>query len=74
MEELQQFYQKKLELPINTTGTDGFSFRTGPSTIQWKPADAQTTPFYHFAWNIPENQLQMPRPGLANEPHCYATT
>lgn len=57
LEELQQFYQKKLGLPINTTGTDGFSFRTGPSTIQWKPADASTMPFYHFAWNIPENQF-----------------
>jgi hypothetical protein len=57
LEELQQFYQKNLELPIGTTRTDGFSLRTGPSTIQWKPADASTTPFYHFAWNIPENQF-----------------
>jgi hypothetical protein len=54
LEELQQFYQKTLGIP---TDPAGISFRTGPSTIQWKSADAQTTPFYHFAWNIPENQF-----------------
>lgn len=57
LDELRSFYQKKLGLAISTDTHDGFTMKTGPSTIKFKPALPRTEPFYHFAFNIPENQF-----------------
>ncbi|MFT3882905.1 MAG: hypothetical protein QM703_25025 [Gemmatales bacterium] len=57
LDELKNFYHKKLGLAISTDTNDGFTLKTGPSTIKFKPALPQTEPFYHFAFNIPENQF-----------------
>ncbi|HQR06375.1 MAG TPA: hypothetical protein PLN21_06110 [Gemmatales bacterium] len=57
LDELRNFYQKKLGLTISTDTSDGFTLKTGPSTIKFKPALPQSEPFYHFAFNIPENQF-----------------
>lgn len=57
LDELRSFYRKKLGLTISADTSDGFTMKTGPSTIQYKAAPPQTEPFYHFAFNIPENQF-----------------
>jgi len=57
LDELRNFYQRKLGLTISADTSNGFMLKTGPSTIQFKTAAPQTEPFYHFAFNIPENQF-----------------
>lgn len=57
LDELRNFYLKKLGLMISADSSDSFTLKTGPSTIKFKPAAPRTEPFYHFAFNIPENQF-----------------
>ena len=57
LQELRHFYQRKLGLAITTDTSDGFALKTGPSTIEFTSAPPKTEPFYHFAFNIPENQF-----------------
>lgn len=52
--QLLEFYTQVLELP--KIGED--TVRVGSSTLAFEPARAGETPFYHFAFNIPHNQLQ----------------
>lgn len=56
MDELRRFYGKTLGLP--TSDKDNcYTIKTGPSELEFSPAAPSTEPFYHFAWNIPENQF-----------------
>lgn len=56
--ELKEFYTKTLELTLlKETGT-GFTVRTGSSELSFEKSQSEDKPFYHFAFNIPENQLK----------------
>lgn len=60
MDELRRFYGKTLGLPsaVSANGPDSLWIKTGPSELEFKQAAPSTEPFYHFAWNIPENQFK----------------
>ncbi len=56
--ELKKFYAGLLELPLIAEQADQFMVRAGETTIRFvqvKQHDA--APFYHFAFNIPENKI-----------------
>jgi catechol 2,3-dioxygenase-like lactoylglutathione lyase family enzyme len=65
--ELEQFYRKTLGLPVTKT-ENGMEVRAGSSILEFAGVAAGSEPFYHFAFNIPENKL-----GVAMEwlrPRC----
>jgi catechol 2,3-dioxygenase-like lactoylglutathione lyase family enzyme len=65
LDELRNFYERKLGLTISADSKDGFTLKTGPSTIAFAQAPAKIEPFYHFAFNIPENQFGEAKTWLA---------
>lgn len=65
LNELRQFYHKQLGLTLSTDTKAGFTLQTGPSALQFTQATAGTEPFYHFAWNVPENQFASAKAWLA---------
>jgi catechol-2,3-dioxygenase len=58
LEELKQFYTEILELPLLEERKRTFSFQAGATKIRFCQAEPPEKPFYHFAFNIPENQLK----------------
>jgi hypothetical protein len=56
--ELKTFYTSLLEFPLLSEQNDRFTFQAGETTITFTQADEKTvSPFYHFAFNIPENKI-----------------
>lgn len=56
--ELKIFYTKTLELPLVSEQTGKFTIRAGETTITFSQVEEKdATPFYHFAFNIPENKI-----------------
>ena len=56
--ELKKFYTSLLGLPMISDQTDRFTIRAGETTIRFiKTNEKDATPFYHFAFNIPENKI-----------------
>ncbi|MCB0261916.1 MAG: hypothetical protein KDE52_16265 [Calditrichaeota bacterium] len=54
---LKTFYRDKLGLPILRQGKRAFTVGIGNSRIKFSIAEDDDKPYYHFAINIPENQL-----------------
>jgi hypothetical protein len=53
---LKKFYISTIGLPLVSEQADHFTFKAGETTIRFsKTKDA--APFYHFAFNIPENKI-----------------
>jgi len=75
--ELKKFYTSLLGLPMISEQSDRFSIRAGETTIRFiKTNEESAAPFYHFAFNIPENKIlkarewQLKRTALsATPPH-----
>jgi catechol 2,3-dioxygenase-like lactoylglutathione lyase family enzyme len=65
LDELRRFYARIFGLPITADTRQGFTLKSGPSTMEWSEASPGTTPFYHFAWNVPENQFAEAKAWLA---------
>ena len=56
--ELKKFYTSLLDLPLVSEQTDRFTIRAGETTISFvRTSEKDATPFYHFAFNIPENKI-----------------
>ena len=56
--ELKKFYTSLLELPLVSEQTDRFMIRAGETTISFvQVKEHSAAPFYHFAFNIPENKI-----------------
>jgi hypothetical protein len=56
--DLKKFYTGAIGLQLLSEQSDRFSFRAGETTIQFiKANEKDATPFYHFAFNIPENKI-----------------
>ena len=53
----EQFYRDVLGLKATEKGNDYISFAAGLTTLTFK-FTAHSNPIYHFAFNIPNNQLQ----------------
>jgi hypothetical protein len=56
--ELKEFYTITLELTLLKETETSFTVRAGSSELSFEKSQSDDKPFYHFAFNIPENQLQ----------------
>jgi hypothetical protein len=57
-DELKQFYHSVIGLPLVSAQSDRFTIRAGETTISFtKTTQSDPHPFYHFAFNIPENKI-----------------
>ncbi len=60
LDEQQRFYGETLGLPVAAVGTDEVQVQVGGTLLRFQAetvAAGATAPFYHFAFNIPENKL-----------------
>lgn len=55
-ESLKAFYHQLLGLPVHYEDKCSFELITGPTTVRFEKSESTENPYYHFAWNIPENQ------------------
>jgi hypothetical protein len=56
--ELKTFYTDLLELPLLSEQADRFMIQAGETTINFvQVKENVAAPFYHFAFNIPENKI-----------------
>ena len=51
------FYTTRLGLPLVTDSQDSITIQAGSTRLVFSHMDAETTPTYHFAFNIPEHQF-----------------
>jgi len=51
------FYKTKLKLPIFNESSTGFSVKAGKTRLNFIVDDTIDQPFYHIAFNIPENKI-----------------
>ena len=58
VEALQAFYRDAFGLATAQESNGAFSFQTGTTRTFFHPVNDQSEPFYHFAFNIPENQFE----------------
>ncbi len=63
LEHLQEFYASKLELPVERTG-DSLIVTIGASKLRFNQGGEHR---YHFAFNVPENQLEDCQKWLKNK-------
>lgn len=63
--EMKAYYQALLGLPILAESESEIVFRTGDSVLHFVQTEAVgKEPFYHFAFNIPENKVLLAREWL----------
>ncbi|MBY8911984.1 VOC family protein [Bacillus sp. YC2] len=58
LEETKRFYVQKLGLSLIESTGDSFTIKAGESELMFRLADSQSHPFYHFAFNIPNNHFR----------------
>jgi catechol 2,3-dioxygenase-like lactoylglutathione lyase family enzyme len=57
LEDLFDFYTRVLGLPLLEQTRSSFTVNIGASKLSFEQSESGETPVYHFAFNIPENQL-----------------
>jgi len=63
--ELRDFYSQKIGFRIAAESSERVLFDAGQTQIEFEQVNDGSQPFYHFAFNIPENKLELARPWLA---------
>ena len=58
IEEQIRFYRDVIRLPDVAESPESCSFQAGRTVLSFHQASSGTRPFYHFAFNIPENKLE----------------
>ena len=58
IEDLKKFYTIKLDLELINEDDESFTVKAGESKLTFTKASETNYPFYHFAFNIPENQFK----------------
>ncbi|MDX1940663.1 MAG: hypothetical protein SFU99_08935 [Saprospiraceae bacterium] len=71
--EMKHFYHDLLELPILNEKSNELSIRAGETDITFLKVDATQQPFYHFAFNIPENKIIAARNWQKERSPLFAT-
>lgn len=61
LEQLLEFYTQTLNLPLLGQPAPSFTVQVGASRLAFDPAPPHQQPLYHFAFNIPGNQLMEAR-------------
>jgi catechol-2,3-dioxygenase len=62
--ELRAFYGEKFHFPIRAETRDSITFQAGTTALTFVQSEEDAQPFYHFAFNIPENQLPLAKTWL----------
>lgn len=57
LKEMKDFYENTLGLAVFQEHRASFSVRAGESSLTFNESDPSRQPKYHFAFNIPENQI-----------------
>jgi len=57
LNDLKKFYNETLEMDLLSANENSFTVGTSLSKITFQNANETENPFYHFAFNIPENKL-----------------
>lgn len=57
LKEMKDFYEMILGQRVVQEQSESFSVQTGDSRLTFKESDPGSQPKYHFAFNIPENQI-----------------
>ena len=71
--ELKKFYTSLIGLPLISEQTGRFTIRAGETTITFIKTNEQAAPFYHFAFNIPENKILQAREWQSKRTSLSAT-
>lgn len=58
LSETKAFYNQVMEMDILNETDQSLSFSAGSSILTFQLSNVSTHPTYHFAFNIPENQIQ----------------
>ena len=58
VEALRGFYAETLGLPVIAEEAGSFTVQTGETRLKFNRAAPGEMPFYHFAFNIPENKIE----------------
>lgn len=57
LDEVANFYHRKLGLSLVGNPPGSVTIASGLSQLRFTQAAGGSEPFYHFAWNVPENQF-----------------
>ena len=57
LQEQRAFYSETLGLPVVEESEQSFTIQAGETALEFERAGDQAAPWYHFAFNIPENKL-----------------
>ncbi len=55
LQELSKFYSEVLELPVTRESASSIAITAGATRLRFTESSSGTNPYYHFAFNIPEN-------------------
>src|SRR5690606_23910333 len=58
---MRYFYHELLEFPIVDEKATEITFQTGETALTFVKTPASKNPFYHLAFNIPENKIRSAR-------------
>lgn len=58
VETLIEFYGRKMKLKVVESGRNTVKFKVGHSQLVFNKTSEEIAPFYHFAFNIPENKIK----------------
>jgi catechol 2,3-dioxygenase-like lactoylglutathione lyase family enzyme len=65
LEEMRQFYVKTLGVTQHAKSERSFTATFGATRIEFQKAERGSQPFYHFAFNVPENKFAKAKSWLA---------
>ncbi|MBT2574961.1 VOC family protein [Bacillus sp. ISL-51] len=57
LEKTKRFYVRELGFTLIESTDDSFTIKAGDSELEFRRTDSQSHPFYHFAFNVPNNQF-----------------
>ena len=64
LEAMQSFYEHGLGLTVTQSDENSFTVQSGHTAICFTRSEGDTTPYYHYAFNIPENQVELAKAWL----------
>ncbi|MCY9135231.1 glyoxalase [Bacillus atrophaeus] len=58
VDQMRHFYVHELGFPLIESSEDAFSIKAGCSELEIRKSHSDEEPFYHFAFNIPQNKFK----------------
>jgi catechol-2,3-dioxygenase len=58
LDEQKAFYVRDLDFPLIEESSDAFTIQIGSSRLEFRVTETPDRPLYHFAIDVPENQLE----------------